>query len=142
MGFTPKRQLYRLTFADPDMEGLEVIVHKGSMGSYTSIASLVEFMDSTKVTSAMLGRIDEAYGAFVESVVSWNLEFEDGTPVPVTLDGLKTQEFEFTAELMRAWATKVGGVSADLKGGSNSGPTSPMPNIPMTPMPPSLSQES
>lgn len=71
--------------------------------------------------------VDEILGLVVEGLVSWNLEDENGIPVPTTMEGIDDQELDFVLEIFNAWADKMMGISDDLGKGSTSGVTSPVP---------------
>lgn len=57
-------------------------------------------------------------------LLGWNLEDDDGEPVPATADGLLTQPFGFANTLMTRWAEAVTGVPGPLGVPSSNGATS------------------
>lgn len=69
--------------------------------------------------------LDEVFNELLDNLVSWNLETEDGTPVPLTKEGLEDQETDFIMALIDAWIAKMTKPSADLGKDSSSGPQFP-----------------
>jgi hypothetical protein len=71
---------------------------------------------------------------FYDHLVSWNLEDENGQPVPVT--DAPNRDSRMIRRLNNAWMDALTGVhKADpLPEPSNSGETSPAPPIPMAPL--------
>ena len=69
---------------------------------------------------------------FVAEVVrGWNLESEDGQPVPVTSDGLASVPLDFLMRLITEWANQVGSVAAPLVSASSNGRPSVEASLPM-----------
>ena len=83
-----------------------------------------------------VGKMDvEGLAAFIASIlIDWNLEFDDGTPIPANLDGVKDQPggAEFILALVRIWGEAAKGVAAPLVLPPNT--TKPSVSIPMTPL--------
>lgn len=78
---------------------------------------------------------------FVDHLISWNLEDEDGKPVPTTMDAVKQLDHDLVTALNNAWVQTLLGVhDADpLPESSPSGEPSPEASaIPMAPLSPSL----
>lgn len=136
MGYQRARKVFRLTFEDEP--GLEVLAYSASLGTITGLLDLVKGLGGDKADRreglAMLGRVDELFSTFAASLKEWNLEDEDGKPIPATVDGLKTQDLDFTLELILAWMEAVVSVSAPLKQKSSGGDQSPEALIPMEPL--------
>lgn len=129
MGYKRAKKQYRLKFEDPDMAGFEVVMGSLSVG---------ELMDLTgSVTAA---QTDAAAGAagnaamlakFAAKIISWNLEDEDGTPVPATLEGVKTQDLGFVMEIITAWMEATAGVDPTSQAAANGTGTLPAVSLPM-----------
>jgi len=131
-GFIRQRRVYRLNFADDtELAGLEVRARSVPLGEFMSIVGLA---DTAEPGSEEMKRL---FGGFAEQLVSWNLEAEDGQPVPATLEGLYSQDFEFTMQLVLAWIEAIASVPGPLGETSSSGGTSPVPSLPMEPLSPS-----
>jgi len=77
---------------------------------------------------------------FANHLVSWNLEDEDGKPIPPTLEAIKTIDHSLVGALNNAWIQAVVGVhDADpLPETSPSGEPSLVESVPMEALSPSL----
>lgn len=119
MGYTPPRKRVRLRF--PHHQGLEVVAKSVPLGTFLAITSLAESAGTEAGTALDLGAameamgdIEELFSMFADALVEWNVEDEDGNPVPATLAGLRIQDVGFCLEILRAWMEAIGGVSAPL----------------------------
>jgi hypothetical protein len=126
MGFTPLRKIYTLDFNGTDLDGLTVKACSVSAGSFIRFTTLAD-ADRADVASTMM--LFEAFAG--ESLRSWNLETDDGTPVPATLEGMLTLEFTFVFQIIGAWMEAMTGVDSGLKDQSPSGEPS-LVGLPMT----------
>lgn len=133
MGFKRAKKVYNLVFADPDMEGLEVKARSMPLGDLMAMADTID-----NIEKATIGDVDGMLAKFAEVLVSWNLEDDDDTPVPNTLDGLKSQDQEFVFAVVLAYVNAVTGVSAPLPQTSPGGEPSLAASIPMDVSSPSL----
>jgi len=136
MGYTPKRRVFRLRFEDEEYDGLVVKVRS------TSVGRLLEFMgflamDTDDLTPADVEKITGLFEAFAEVLAEWNVETEDGEPVPATLDGVRTQDADFVMAIMRVWFQAVTQPPAPLPATSSAGGPSAVPPLPMEPLSPS-----
>ncbi|GAA2199949.1 hypothetical protein [Streptomyces bangladeshensis] len=71
---------------------------------------------------------------FADSLISWNLENEDGTPVPCTRAGLFSIDNDLALAMATEWLERLGGKvdeASPLDGTSLSGEPSPVASIPM-----------
>lgn len=125
MGFVPKRKTYRLVFEGTEYDGLEVRMRTITTGDYLTVVRVREADEETPEL------VDDMLRLLAGSLVSWNLEGEDGTPVPATLDGVMAQEFSLVMAILNAWERAVGGVPAPLDSASPSGGPSLEASIPM-----------
>jgi hypothetical protein len=121
VGYVRKRATYRLAFADGEFEGLEVVARSASVEAYQRLADLATRELSSPPSADDLAEIDHLYRAFAGVLVSWNLEEEDGTPVPATYDGLRSQDLPFAVAIVLAWMNAVAGVSRPLEMPSTDG---------------------
>lgn len=131
-GFRPGRKTYRLEFEDGhDLAGL--VVRATSVGTG-------EFFELSKLADGRFGLEEgaELVERFSTHLVSWNLEEDDGTPVPATLEGLRSQEFDHVISIIMQWMDAVAGVSAPLAQPSPGGVPSPVESIPMETLSPNL----
>jgi hypothetical protein len=122
MGFRPEKKVFRLKFEDSELEGLEV------MAGGTTTGEMLDLQDAEK------GQVAFAIEMLGKRLISWNLEEEDGTPVPANADGLRSQDPDFVRAIIAAWTEAIGGVEAPLRAGSDSGETSLAASIPMEPL--------
>lgn len=131
MGFVPPRKIYKLQFADGDFQGAEVRMRGISTGQFMDIGE-----DREKAEEEYEARV-RLFSLTAEQLVSWNLEREDGTPVPANLDGIREQDLRFTFALIDAYQQAIAGVPDPLQQGSPSGEPSPEASIPMETLSPS-----
>jgi hypothetical protein len=131
-GYRRARKVYRLIFADPDMEGLEVRAKSSTMGEYLAITRLLfQLRRNVRVVEEDLDVMDDLFGRFAKVLTSWNLEDDESRPVPATKEALLDQEFDFVMAIIDAWIDAVNGVDPDLGKDSTSGEHSPEVDIPM-----------
>lgn len=76
------------------------------------------------------GKLDEMFELLLEGLVSWNLEDEDGVPVPTTMEGLEQCEMPFVLAILEVWLENMTGPDADLGKGSPAG--AQFPGRPLT----------
>ncbi|MCM8555340.1 hypothetical protein [Streptomyces sp. STCH 565 A] len=124
MGYRPKRKIFKLDFTGTDWEGLEVSVRGMTFGEELDLDSKDFTVEVIAETLSML-------------LVSWNVEDDQGAPVPATIDGLRTQDTRMVTAILTALRQANSGVAAPLPTGSPSGGPSPEASIPMAPLSPS-----
>jgi len=89
--------------------------------------------ENIKATRELLSR-------FAAALVSWNVEDEEGEPVPPTLDSIFAEDLGFVLAVIKAWMDAIAGVSGPLAPSLPAGEPSPEASIPMESL--SLSQAS
>lgn len=114
MGFTHPRKVYVITFEN--YPGFEMRVRSVSAMRLLDLAAAVESIDGVPGAKEMR----ELIGDFANALVSWNLEAEDGSPVPTTVEGIGAQDFDFLLEIISKWLEAIAGVSNPLDENSNS----------------------
>jgi hypothetical protein len=124
MGYRKQRTIYDLTFAK--YEGLEVSLHGLNTGQTMDLWA-AKNDGGPEATAEMLAM-------FSDSLRDWNLETEEGEPVPPDLKGVRSQELSFVLELIDSWTTAMTGANEDLGKESTSGETSPEAGIPTEPL--------
>lgn len=131
MGFRMERSVYNLVFDDGAFEGLTIRVRAMSMQEYLdNFARNWETGDSAEERKR---KQDERLQSFLDHVVEWDLEDENGNPVPVTLDGLRSAcEPEQAGTIIGVWMNGRQKVPAPLEPRS---PGSSLSAIPMTVLP-------
>jgi hypothetical protein len=126
MGYRPNRKVYVLDFEKHP--GLEV------RATSISTAGFLEFAELADKTRGQVNDVDNIrtlFGQFAEQLRSWNLEDDDGNPIPATLDGLLSQEFDFVFEIIDGWTDIMIGVSTPLAEPSQDGSQSLVESLPM-----------
>lgn len=134
MGYRRERKVYRLNFeGDPEMDGLVVKVRSTSIGNLLQVAGLLVLADRDvdELQPDDIARLDQLFDGFAGSLVEWNLEDEQGTPVPATPDGVKGQDADFILPIVKAWFTAMNGVPTPLGAPSSDGGRSLERSIPM-----------
>jgi hypothetical protein len=137
-----KRKLYHLTWpADHELHGLEVTTTGMSIARYRKMTGLSAQMKPGD-TDSQVAVAEQLCDEFARCLTAWNLEEDDGTPVPATRDGIAGQDMDFVLGLISSWTTAVAGVGADtpLPGNSSDGDRALEASLPMEPL--SLSQAS
>ncbi|WP_326646050.1 hypothetical protein OG884_15475 [Streptosporangium sp. NBC_01755] len=136
MGYKRKKT-FKLTFADGDLEGLEVRVRSISIERFLELAPLLDMTMSGGMTPEDIESIREMLDMFASVLVDWNLEDEDDMPVPCTAEALMDQDLRFVTGLMSTWAEHIAGVSAPLERPSPDGEPSLEESLPMEVLSPS-----
>jgi hypothetical protein len=131
MGYKPKRKIYNLDFTGTDHEGLRVSIRGLNTGQYMDL-----FEAKTEAEAG--GETNKLLTIMAGQLVSWNVEDDDDTPVPATLDGIKTQDLDFNLAVVNAWTTAMAGVPAPLEQPSTDGGPSLEASIPVEILSPSL----
>lgn len=101
-GFRPPKRTATLTFEEGhDYHGAEVSVRLD-----VPMSVVFEF-DSLSPADGMRRFGDEI-------LIDWNIEDDDGNPVPATADGLLSQSSDFGLALLDAWKESAAGVPTPL----------------------------
>lgn len=129
-GYRRKARLFNLAFApDHPLHGLEVTARSVSMRDLLAVMELASLAGASLRDQAVgVGRLTEK---LAELIVSWNLEDEDGNPVPATAEGVQGQDMDFVLALCESWIDAVAGVPAPLPQPSEDGAPSLEASIPM-----------
>ncbi|GGU13294.1 hypothetical protein [Streptomyces violascens] len=116
MGFQFKAPRINLAFEpDHDYHGLEVTLRK---------LNLQEFLDINGIGDVEDMHAGHQLRTMGEKLLSWNLEDEDGQPVPATVDGVLRQDKDLMIAICSAWLDALRGVSAPLEQSSpDTGPS-------------------
>jgi hypothetical protein len=101
MGFRPKRTPFALDFSGTEYEGLEVTVRPLPM---------VVMMDVIAAAGARdLAAVRHLHATFGYALESWNVEDDDGQPVPADVDGLLSQDGRFVNAVIEKWCESLSG---------------------------------
>jgi ABC-type multidrug transport system ATPase subunit len=130
MGFRAKRKVIVLQFAD-DLEGLEVRARSQSMAELLDLTDQIALLESGGL--AALSKVRGLITEFAEHLESWNLEDEDGVPVPMTAEAVLEQDPGMVIEMVLAWAEGVVTIrkSDPLDPSSTNGTPSALSSVPM-----------
>lgn len=96
-GFKRKRKTYKLDFAGTEYDGLEVRVSGLTTGEYLELVSL------SGPTEEGDREVEGMIRMFQRHLISWNLEDEDGTPVPTTYEAVADNDFTMNSTIVNAW---------------------------------------
>lgn len=97
MGYTPPRTLYKLDFSQTEHAGLEVTARS------MSVDGLLRLLDLAGSAEASGKDAEELIDRFAVVLADWNVEDDDGQPVPATAGGLLSQEISFVVALITAY---------------------------------------
>lgn len=129
MGYVRQKKIYKLVFADEEYNGLEVRTTGVPLGKFLEMSELANQAKESP------GQANDSAKSLIENfataLVDWNLENEDGSPVPATADGLYQQDFDFVLSLISAWMEAIAQVPGPLGQTSNSGEQSLEASLPM-----------
>lgn len=117
MGYRKVPTIYTLKFEQADYEGLVVRMKSLSFGKVRKLIRATEAADDDN--------FDELLASISQGLVSWNIEDEDGIPLPANEENLNDQDFSFVLDIVNAWLECMTGVDDDLGKGSPSGPQFP-----------------
>lgn len=133
-GFRPKKRLYKLVFESQELEGLEVAMRSVSVDSMLKMAAVA---DAAKRNEVDLAGLEGMFARFARALEVWNVEDDEGQPVPADLGGVRSQDVDFIMAVFEAWFEAVMDVDAGLGKGSPSGGNSVEASLPMAPLSPS-----
>lgn len=103
MGY--KRKVLHITFEDTPE--LEVYVRSLSVRRALSLMRTFGDLKVEDFASMPDDQAEALLGPFVDRVVSWSLEEDDGTPVPVTLDALMDWDIDEAFKMLIAWMQRA-----------------------------------
>lgn len=118
MGYRKVPTIYTLINFDGH-EGLVVRMKGISFGRVRRL--LTALGDDAKDQDSM----DAVFKQVSDSLVSWNLEDEDGTPVPPTAEAIDDLEFDMVIAIVNKWLDQITGPGPELGKDSNSGESFP-----------------
>jgi hypothetical protein len=133
VGFTVPRKIFKLVFAEEDLVGMEVRARSIPLGDFLRVTELAEYAENASGVEA-LTKISELFSSFVFALESWNLQTEDGDPIPASVDGLYRLDFDLAMSIIMAWLGAMSAVPDPLAGRSSDGGRSLEASIPMAPL--------
>jgi hypothetical protein len=78
MGYKRKPRQYRLKFADEDMEGFECLCKSVTVDQFVGMSQ-----QAAGIAVGEVSGVESMFELLTDSIISWNLEEDDDTPVPV-----------------------------------------------------------
>lgn len=130
-GYRRPAKVYRLVFKDDDMEGLEVRAKSVPLGGFLDLLGLANIRSVRGIDPSKVKDVDKLFAAFAKALVSWNVEDDDGNPVPANLGGLMSLDMDFVFAVVLAWMDAIAGVPGPLGRPSNGGEPFPEASLPM-----------
>lgn len=127
-GYRAKIKRHEIKLDGP-YEGLEAVLRGLTLG---------EFMNLMGIGEVDLSAVSDQLRAMANALISWNLETEDGTPVPATAESVYAQDQDMMLRLASAWLSAVKGISVPLEQPSTDGDRSLEESLPMEPLSESL----
>jgi hypothetical protein len=118
-GFRLEPKQYNLVFEDPALDGLQVQLTGMSLGQALEFDTLrlapwAGVEDNAKRARATAETI-------AAHLVGWNLVEQDGSPTPLTADGLLSHDGDVQRAIVTAYVQAVRGVPAPLDSESTPG---------------------
>lgn len=130
MGFRPEPTIYNLSFQGTPLDGLHVRMSCCSLGEYNEMLRAAflggepDEDGNIKLEPKMLEANDRIFELFLNHLVSWDLETMAGEPVPISQEGLDSQERQLIAQLITSWQAAMVSVPKTSNEASNNGATS------------------
>lgn len=126
MGYK-RNKVYKLVFADQDMEGLEIRVRA---------ASVADMIEASKYTGIRISseKIPALCDLMASKIIDWNLEYPDEDSdeiMPISGASITAQDLGFAKNVLDAWLDTVVGVPTPLDQPSTDGEQSVEHSIPM-----------
>lgn len=127
MGYRPPRKIYDLDFTGTEYEGLAVKMRGLTVGEELQL-------DELRTGD---GAERRGFELMTSLLVAWNIEDDQGQPVPPTFEGVCSQDSVMIGAVIDALKAAVSGVPDPLPQSSPDGGPSPEASIPMEPLSPS-----
>lgn len=118
MGVRPERTILNLTFSE-DTPLSEVKVKIGCCNIREMNSMLDQDAGTTGKQVVEANRYVE--GLFFKYLIEWNLDDEDGNPLPKTQEGMETLEPSILTQLIMSWQTAMMAVPTKSKKQSQNG---------------------
>lgn len=101
MGYRPKRTPFELDFSGTEDDGLEITVRPLPHALMMDVAAACTTPDAATMRHVA--------ATFTHAVETWNLEDDEGHPVPVDADGLLSQDSRFVNAVIQKWIESIAG---------------------------------
>lgn len=107
MGFRRQQLVATLAWREGELAGLEVICRPPSGGDLVDAAALagvdVDAISRRAWRPEDIAVVRQVIDGFGAALVSWNLEDQDGVPVPATVEAFRAQDLHLIFEVLAAW---------------------------------------
>jgi hypothetical protein len=130
MGFRPEPTVYNLSFQGTALDGLHVRMSCCTMGEYNEmlrsafVGGEPDEEGNVKLNPEMLRANDRIMELFINHLLSWDLEDMAGQAVPISVEGIESQERTIITQLITAWQSAMVNVPKPSSSESNNGETS------------------
>jgi hypothetical protein len=124
MGYRKVPTIY--TIKPENYKGLEVRMSGTRIGKVRRLINLQESEDEKTIEM-----LDEMVKLIVDNLVSWNLEDEEGNPLPADKEQVEELELPMVLDIIGGWVDSMTGVPDDLGKDSASGSPSPVELVTM-----------
>lgn len=102
MGHKRQRKILSLTFEDEP--GLEIFARSCTVRKFLWMVQLVDKLSAGTLPQDV---VDELVEWFAGRIVSWNIEDDEGRPVPVSADYLLDEDIDWAVKVVMGWAAGV-----------------------------------
>lgn len=138
MGFIPEETHYKLSFEDPKLAGLVVVVSEVTTGDLLGLIRLAKTLqNSGDDVAGLADKIRELFGVLAGSLVEWNVEYRNGDPRPANLKGVESLGLKLVLQIVMAWISAMAEVDIPLPTASNSGESAQVLSLPTATLSPS-----
>lgn len=121
MGYRRKQRSYHLVFEQGPLTGFEMKTKVPGLDQIDAITDMVTIdLSSGRPTKEDVAKLRTFCEAMATCITEWNLEDDDGSPVPCTQVNLLAQDIEFLLPLAMGWLDALN--SADLASSLNPEP--------------------
>jgi hypothetical protein len=108
MSYKRPRRIFVLEFQGEDYEGLEIRCKGISLREALALTELAQLSSERLPTPDDEVILRRGLGRFIECVISWNLEDDDGQAIAPSVDAVLDSGYEWALGVMAAWLETVG----------------------------------
>lgn len=129
MGFKVQRTIFKLTFKTGSMlDGLHV---QARSISADEVFALSDEADTARSGTKNVKEIRQLIARFIDELVEWDLEFEDGTTTEPTVESFLRHDLSTVLAIVLSWFDAMLHVGDELGKDLTSGRRFPEESIPM-----------
>jgi hypothetical protein len=128
MGYKRPRKTYKELNFTGDLAGLHAVFRELSIDQMLRLVRLASSARGLTGDDPLDVKLERAqtlgadlFTEVAKGLISWDLEDDDDTPVPVTYEGIAAQGIEFITEIVVAWIEAMSSVDTPLQQSSNGG---------------------